>query len=105
MPHTIDIDIGRKIQALLRLKGISQAKLGAAIGVQFKQVQKYETGLTRINCSRPRLIAQALEEPVANFFQDTDGTAEKQVNLENTSVLPGVVAWSMKGSERTLTHE
>ncbi len=48
--------------------GMSQEKLGEALGVTFQQVQKYEKGTNRISASRMQNIAQVLGVPVSFFF-------------------------------------
>jgi|SRR5579872_3384151 len=52
--------------------GLSQEQLGAALGVTFQQVQKYERGANRIGASRLFAIARVLDVPVAFFFDDVD---------------------------------
>jgi transcriptional regulator with XRE-family HTH domain len=49
--------------------GMSQEKLGAAIGITFQQVQKYEKGTNRIGASRLLQIAGVLEVSIEYFFQ------------------------------------
>jgi len=52
--------------------GLSQEKLGEAIGLTFQQVQKYERGANRIGASRLHELSRVLDVPVAFFFDDTD---------------------------------
>ena len=65
--------------------GMSQEKLGDALGLTFQQVQKYEKGANRIGASRLQQIAHILQVPVSFFFdgapnvpgfQNPDGMAE-----------------------------
>src|SRR5258708_38529595 len=50
------------------LLGMSQEKLGEALGLTFQQVQKYEKGTNRIGASRLQQISKALEVPPSFFF-------------------------------------
>ena len=50
--------------------GMSQEKLGDALGLTFQQVQKYERGANRIGASRLFDLAKALQFPVGFFFDD-----------------------------------
>jgi len=50
------------------LLGMSQEKLGEALGLTFQQVQKYEKGTNRIGASRLQQIAKILNVPPAFFF-------------------------------------
>jgi transcriptional regulator with XRE-family HTH domain len=50
--------------------GMSQEKLGDALGLTFQQVQKYERGANRIGASRLFDLARALQVPVGFFFDD-----------------------------------
>jgi transcriptional regulator with XRE-family HTH domain len=51
------------------LIGMSQEKLGDALGVTFQQVQKYEKGANRIGASRLQQISKVLGAPVEFFFE------------------------------------
>ena len=60
------------------LLGMSQEKLGEALGLTFQQVQKYEKGTNRISASRLQQISETLSIPLAFFFAGapvSDGAA------------------------------
>ncbi len=50
--------------------GMSQEKLGEAIGLTFQQVQKYERGTNRIGSSRLFELSRVLDVPITFFFDD-----------------------------------
>lgn len=50
------------------LLGMSQEKLGDALGLTFQQVQKYEKGTNRIGASRLQQISRTLNVTPAFFF-------------------------------------
>jgi len=52
------------------LLGMTQEKLGEALGLTFQQVQKYERGLNRIGSGRLFRLSQILDVPVSFFFDD-----------------------------------
>ena len=52
---------------------MSQSDLGAALGVSFQQVQKYERGANRLGASRLVRAAEVLGVPVGYFFQEQPG--------------------------------
>jgi transcriptional regulator with XRE-family HTH domain len=49
--------------------GMSQEKLGVAIGLTFQQVQKYERGTNRMGASRLFQVSCVLDVPVEFFFE------------------------------------
>ena len=49
--------------------GMSQEKLGDALGLTFQQVQKYEKGTNRIGASRLQQISLILQVTVSFFFE------------------------------------
>jgi transcriptional regulator with XRE-family HTH domain len=49
--------------------GMSQTKLGDALGLTFQQVQKYEKGTNRISASRLQQISETFQVPVEFFFE------------------------------------
>jgi transcriptional regulator with XRE-family HTH domain len=50
--------------------------LGAKLGVSFQQVQKYESGVNRVNAARLFEICEALKVPLASMF-DRDPTPSR----------------------------
>ncbi len=69
-PNPIDIHVGQRVRLRRTLMGMSQEKLGDALGLTFQQVQKYERGANRIGASRLFDLAKALQVPVGFFFDD-----------------------------------
>ena len=53
--------------------GMSQERLGDAIGLTFQQVQKYEKGINRIGASRLQQVGHVLNVPVEFFFEGAPG--------------------------------
>jgi transcriptional regulator with XRE-family HTH domain len=68
-PNPIDKHVGSRVRMRRMMLGMSQEKLGDALGLTFQQVQKYEKGTNRIGASRLQQISQALQVPVAFFFE------------------------------------
>src|SRR5690349_1377754 len=71
-PNPIDVHVGTRIRLRRTLLGLSQEKLGEAIGLTFQQVQKYERGANRVGSSRLFDLSRVLDVPVSFFFDDTD---------------------------------
>ena len=69
-PNPIDIHVGSRVRLRRTMQGMSQEKLGDALGITFQQIQKYEKGSNRIGASRMQQIASALKVPVSFFFED-----------------------------------
>lgn len=67
--NEIDVFVGSRIRARRYALGISQSELGAAIGVRFQQIQKYETGANRVSASRLWAVAEKLGVEIEYFFQ------------------------------------
>lgn len=77
--ETIDAHVGKRIRLRRTLLGLSQEKLGEALGVTFQQIQKYERGTNRVGASRLYDIATALDVPISFFFDDMLGAAKPTV--------------------------
>jgi transcriptional regulator with XRE-family HTH domain len=73
-PNPIDIHVGSRVRLRRTLLGMSQEKLGEAIGLTFQQVQKYERGANRIGASRLYDLSRVLDVPVSFFFDDITAT-------------------------------
>lgn len=65
----VDGHVGALVRQRRLEVGMSQEKLGDAIGLTFQQVQKYEKGTNRIGSSRLMQIANALGVPPTYFFE------------------------------------
>ena len=69
-PNPVDIHVGSRVRLRRTLLGMSQEKLGDAIGLTFQQVQKYERGANRIGSSRLYDLSRVLDVPVSFFFEE-----------------------------------
>jgi transcriptional regulator with XRE-family HTH domain len=83
-PNPIDRHVGSRVRMRRMMLDMSQEKLGAALGLTFQQVQKYEKGTNRIGASRLQQISHILAVPVAFFFEGAPhlqgaGEATKEV--------------------------
>ncbi|MGB7037625.1 MAG: helix-turn-helix transcriptional regulator [Xanthobacteraceae bacterium] len=68
-PNPTDKHVGARVRMRRMMLGMSQEKLGDALGLTFQQVQKYEKGTNRIGASRLQQISQILQVPVSFFFE------------------------------------
>jgi transcriptional regulator with XRE-family HTH domain len=71
-PNPIDVHVGSRVRLRRNMLGLSQEKLGEAIGLTFQQVQKYERGANRIGASRLLELSAVLGVPVSFFYDETD---------------------------------
>ncbi len=69
-PNPIDVHVGQRVRLRRTLLGMTQEKLGAALGLTFQQVQKYERGANRVGSSRLFDLSRVLEVPIAYFFDE-----------------------------------
>lgn len=70
IPNPVDVHVGSRVRLRRTLLGLSQEKLGDALGLTFQQVQKYERGANRIGASRLFDLSRVLDVPVSFFFDD-----------------------------------
>ncbi|UWQ18920.1 helix-turn-helix domain-containing protein [Jannaschia sp. M317] len=69
MKHPVDEHVGKRIRQRRWMIGTTQQQLAEKVGIKFQQIQKYETGANRVSASRMWDIAEALQVPVAYFFE------------------------------------
>ncbi|MDR6758714.1 transcriptional regulator with XRE-family HTH domain [Mycoplana sp. BE70] len=67
--HPVDREVGNRIRVRRLQLRMSQAALGAGIGVSFQQIQKYESGVNRVSSSVLYAIADVLDVPMTHFFE------------------------------------
>ena len=78
-PNPVDKYVGSRVRMRRIMLGMSQEKLGEALGLTFQQVQKYEKGVNRIGAGRLQRISEALEVPISFFFSgSTSGNATRE---------------------------
>ena len=66
----VDAHVGSRIRLRRTLLGMSQERLGEALGLTFQQVQKYERGVNRVGASRLYDLSRVLDVPIAFFYDD-----------------------------------
>ena len=74
-PDPIDKYVGSRIRMRRIMLGMSQEKLGGALGLTFQQIQKYEKGTNRVGASRLQQIAEALQVQVSFMFEGAPGVS------------------------------
>ena len=77
-PNLIDIHVGNRLRQCRTLMGVSQEKLGEAVGITFQQLQKYERGANRISASRLFNLSKVLGVSVSFFFEVLPERAEAE---------------------------
>ncbi len=91
-PNPIDVHVGGRVRLRRTLMGMSQERLGEAIGLSFQQVQKYERGANRIGASRLWDLSRVLECPISFFFEemgdDTASASPRNLNVETPDIEP-----------------
>ncbi|MCG9917435.1 MAG: helix-turn-helix transcriptional regulator [Phenylobacterium sp.] len=78
MGNEIDVHLGKRLRRRRRLLGLTQQQLAGACGVRFQQIQKYECGANRISAARLWQLSEALEVPVAYFYDGLSAAAQAQ---------------------------
>ena len=68
-PNPVDKYVGSRVRMRRIMLGMSQEKLGEALGLTFQQVQKYEKGTNRVGASRIQQISEILQVPVLFLFE------------------------------------
>ena len=76
IPH-FDRKLGRKIREARQMCGITQTELGKKIGVSYQQIQKNESGRSRISAERLHMLGKILKMPMT-YFLDVNDAARSQ---------------------------
>ena len=82
----VDVHVGSRVRLRRTLLGLSQVKLGEAVGLTFQQIQKYERGANRIGASRMYDLSHVLDVPVAFFFEDMPDEIKKRDDTPSDSL-------------------
>ncbi|WP_213735715.1 helix-turn-helix transcriptional regulator [Bradyrhizobium sp. dw_411] len=97
-PNPVDKYVGSRVRMRRIMLGMSQEKLGEALGLTFQQVQKYEKGTNRVGASRIQQISEILQVPVSFLFE---GGPSGTINAEgfNEGSSPAYVSDFLATSE------
>src|SRR5690348_9526976 len=76
-PNPVDKYVGSRMRMRRIMLGMSQEKLGEALGLTFQQIQKYEKGTNRVGASRIQQISEALQVPVSFLFEGGPSSVAK----------------------------
>jgi transcriptional regulator with XRE-family HTH domain len=86
-PNPTDRFVGSKVRSRRLMLGLNQTELATPLGVTYQQVQKYETGNSRIGAGRLQQIAQILQVPISFFFEGAPSVVDKS-SAKSASSLP-----------------
>ena len=89
-PNPVDRHVGSRVRMRRMMLGMSQEKLGDALGLTFQQVQKYEKGTNRIGASRVQQISQILQVSVAFLFEGAPDLREPTNGTSGTQPAPSL---------------
>src|SRR5215510_4888674 len=85
-PNPVDKYVGSRVRMRRIMLGMSQEKLGEALGLTFQQIQKYEKGTNRVGASRLQQISEVLQVPVSFLFDGgPSGAAGGEASAESAS--------------------
>jgi transcriptional regulator with XRE-family HTH domain len=97
-PNPVDKYVGSRVRMRRIMLGMSQEKLGEALGLTFQQIQKYEKGTNRVGASRLQQISEVLHVPVSFLFDGgPSGVATSEGSAESAS--PAYIADFLATSE------
>ena len=77
--------------------GMSQERLGEALGLTFQQVQKYERGVNRVGASRLFDLSRVLDVSISFFFDDMPEPLTAMHGTHQTSRAVGGFAEAQDG--------
>ena len=104
-PNPIDRHVGLRIRMRRKELGLSQERLGEAVGLTFQQIQKYERAANRVSASKLWEISRALQAPIGYFYEGLEGADPVEAPFRregmqdflmyarDNNVLPNVLSW------------
>ena len=83
MATDIDLHLGRRLRRRRRLLGLTQQQVADVVGIRFQQVQKYECGANRVSAARLWQLSEALQAPVAYFYDGLEAARAQAAAAAN----------------------
>ena len=78
--HPVDVHVGARMRQRRTLLGMSQEKLGTAVGLTFQQIQKYERGSNRVSASKLVEIARTLKVSPSELLGEYDEATQPAID-------------------------
>ena len=103
-PNPVDKHVGARVRMRRMMIGMSQERLGDALGITFQQVQKYEKGTNRIGASRLQHIAKTLGVSVGFFFEGAPNLDQTEEGFTENSSPPYVSEFLSSAEGLSLTR-
>jgi transcriptional regulator with XRE-family HTH domain len=103
-PSPIDVHVGSRIRLRRTLLGMSQERLGEALGLTFQQVQKYERGVNRVGASRLFDLSRVLDVPISFFFDDMPDALSTSYGAPSSKRMAGFADTQEGFSDDTLNR-
>lgn len=69
MSKEFNMALGAALRQIRKERGVSQEKVGTAVGITFQQLQKYERGVNRIAACKLPELAAFLNVTIAEIFE------------------------------------
>lgn len=79
-PHVVDLIVASNLRQIRKSRGETQVTLSRLLGVTPQQFHKYERGTNRISGPHLEALANALDVPVAMFFDGIGSTLSPSQN-------------------------
>ena len=67
-----NVHLGRKLRDRRLSLGLTQTKVGDALGFSFQQIQKYEKGINGVTSEKLLDLANVLQVPINFFYEGYD---------------------------------
>ena len=96
-PNPVDKYVGSRVRMRRIMLGMSQEKLGEALGLTFQQVQKYEKGVNRIGAGRLFEVSRILGVPIDYFYEGANGQFGGTPAHRSTETSPPVMEFVSSG--------
>lgn len=80
-------EIGARLKELRLRRGMTQEQLAVLVGVQYQQIQQYESGSSKMSTDRLQMVAGALDVPVSYFFDECED--ERALSFDEKELLAG----------------
>ena len=93
-PNQVDAHVGSRVRMRRRKLELKQWHLADGLGVTIQQIQKYETGATRVSAGRLQQLSQLLQVPIPFFFKGLPAAAVGRGKSTSSSFIRDFLASS-----------
>lgn len=92
----VDEHVGERLVELRKKMGLSQSDVAKLLNVTYQQVQKYESGSSRVGVEKIKILSDHFELPISYFFTEYKPAPQPMTSQQIASEVAHLIAMFLR---------